>query len=96
MWLRDHLPSALPHARVHIYGYDSRLQDSVSMARLAHFTNEFVDLLSDYVREGQLVDTSHRSATTSLRIYQRPLILIGHSLGCLIIKKVNCMQLSVI
>ncbi len=96
MWLRDHLPAALPRARVHIYGYDSRLQGSESTARLAHFTDEFVGLLGDYVGEGESVGTSHRSATTSLRIYQRPLILIGHSLGCLIIKKVSCMRYSVI
>jgi hypothetical protein len=63
MWLRDHLPSALPRARVHIYGYDSTLQGSVSTARLEHFTNEFAGLLSYYVGEGQSVGISHPSAT---------------------------------
>lgn len=91
MWLRDGLPSELPRARVHIYGYDSTLQESISTAPLEHFTDEFVDLLAIYIGEGQLVRTLHRPATTSLRLCQRrPLILIGHSLGCLIIKKVNC------
>lgn len=67
MWLRNHLSSAFSRAKVHIYDYDSRLQDNVFKARLEHFTSEFVDLLSDYVKE-QSINISNRSVIISLCI----------------------------
>ena len=72
MWLRDFLPKDLPRARILLYGYDSSLADSQSKHILMDLSNNFV------VKLGTMRSLS-KSET-------RPLILIGHSLGCLIIK----------
>ncbi|KFY00368.1 hypothetical protein V490_01391 [Pseudogymnoascus sp. VKM F-3557] len=72
MWLRDYLPKDAPNARILTYGYQSALQsDSISF--LEDHTNKFVH---------KLVDMRDASECES-----RPIIFIGHSLGCLIIKK---------
>ncbi|KAK4068015.1 hypothetical protein Trihar35433_6575 [Trichoderma harzianum] len=76
MWLRDYLPYDLtsedkPIARVMIYGYDSTVSESKSMQNLEDFATVF---------NGSL-QTLMNTATI------RPIILIGHSLGGLIIKQ---------
>ncbi|KAI0116871.1 hypothetical protein F4814DRAFT_265288 [Daldinia grandis] len=72
MWLSDSLPGGIPTARVIIYGYDSGLQDSTSFAGLDDLA-------------GSLYRAIGRPSRTSGR---KPLILIGHSLGGLLIKEV--------
>lgn len=72
MWLRDFLPSDIPGARVLLYGYDSNLAGNQSRNILFDFSNNFVAKLY-----------TMRSLSRS---EDRPMILIGHSLGCLIIK----------
>lgn len=72
MWLSDSLPKDIPTARVMIYGYDSGLQDSTCFAGLD-------DLAGSLYRE-----TARLSRTSG----PKPLILIGHSLGGLLIKEV--------
>lgn len=72
MWLRDFLHDDLPKARILLYGYDSNLAGSQSRNILADLSNNFVIKL-------------HTMRSLS-RSEDRPLILIGHSLGCLIIK----------
>lgn len=72
MWLRDFLPNDLPRARILLYGYYSKLADSQSRNILADLSNTFVVKL-------------HTMRSLS-RSEDRPIILIGHSLGCLIIK----------
>ena len=72
MWLRDFLPEDLPRARIVLYGYDSNLAGSQSKNILADLSNNFVVKL-------------HTMRSLS-RSEFRPIILIGHSLGCLIIK----------
>lgn len=71
MWLSDSLPRDMRFARVMIYGYNSRLQDGASFARLD-------DL-------GKSLITSLRQLLTSEG--QRSLVLVGHSLGGLLIKE---------
>jgi ankyrin repeat protein len=73
MWLRDFLPRDVPQIRVLIYGYDSRIQKRNSRSILSDFTSNFLLKLTDMRREG--------------RYELRPVILIGHSLGCLMIKE---------
>ncbi|KFZ14209.1 hypothetical protein V501_03348 [Pseudogymnoascus sp. VKM F-4519 (FW-2642)] len=73
MWLRDYLPRDAPNARILTYGYHSKLQGSDSVSILQDHTNKFVHSLIDMREEGQCDS--------------RPIIFIGHSLGCLIIKK---------
>lgn len=81
MWLRDSLPFDLtsetndqPIARVMIYGYESTVAGSKSMQNLEDFATNFNASLQALA-----------NATTI-----RPIILIGHSLGGLIIKQVSC------
>ena len=73
MWLRDYIPKDVPNTRVLTYGYPSKLQASTSVSILQDHTNTFVHRLID-MRE-------------SAQCESRPIIFVGHSLGCLIIKK---------
>lgn len=80
MWLRDSLPFDLtldtsdqPIARVMIYGYDSVVAESKSMQNIE-------DLATG------LIGGLQKLANASII---RPIILIGHSLGGLIIKQVS-------
>ena len=72
MWLRDFLPEDLPGARILLYGYDTNLAGSQSK-------NILTDLSSNFVAKLHTMRSLSRSEL-------RPIILIGHSLGCLIIK----------
>ncbi|QYT01580.1 DUF676 domain-containing protein [Trichoderma simmonsii] len=76
MWLRDSLPYDLtsetkPIARVMIYGYDSTVAESKSMQNFEDFATKLNGSLQTLMN------------TTTIR----PIILIGHSLGGLIIKQ---------
>ncbi|KAM0260506.1 hypothetical protein ACHAQJ_002739 [Trichoderma viride] len=78
MWLRDSLPIDLtletndqPIARVMICGYDSTVAESKSMQNIEDFAIEFRSSLQ----------------TLANATIIRPIILIGHSLGGLIIKQ---------
>ncbi|KAM0412754.1 hypothetical protein ACHAPD_007800 [Fusarium lateritium] len=83
MWLRDSLPSAItkdtgePMARVMIYGYESSIAQSKSIETLECLATSFRDSLLP-LANSQMV---------------RPIILVGHSLGGLIIKQVGLMTL---
>ncbi|CAF9928728.1 MAG: hypothetical protein ALECFALPRED_004126 [Alectoria fallacina] len=73
MWLRDFLPRDIPTAQIFIYGYPSKLQNSGSRARLFDYTTTFLHGLRSLSRRNSLAP--------------RPLILVGHSFGGLIIKQ---------
>ncbi|KAL9477147.1 hypothetical protein ACSS6W_006988 [Trichoderma asperelloides] len=78
MWLRDSLPFDLtldtidqPMARVMIYGYDSTVAESKSIQNVKDLATKF--------------NASLQKLTNASIV--RPIILIGHSLGGLIIKQ---------
>ena len=71
MWLSESLPRDMPTARVMIYGYESGLQDSTSFAGLDDLAGSLRAALCHLLESGE----------------QRRLILIGHSLGGLLIKE---------
>ncbi|KAJ7353680.1 hypothetical protein DFH08DRAFT_692107 [Mycena albidolilacea] len=71
MWLRDYLPEQVPEARVMTYGYNANMYSDISTGRLRMFTKTFLQELR-YMRES---DPS------------RPLILVGHSMGGLLVKQ---------
>ena len=71
MWLCDSLPKDMPTARVMIYGYESGLQRSNSFAHLSDLAGSLRIAIMRLLRSGK----------------KRPLILIGHSLGGLLIKE---------
>ncbi|KIM98677.1 hypothetical protein OIDMADRAFT_31451 [Oidiodendron maius Zn] len=70
MWLSESLPRDMPTARVMLYGYESRLQDSTSFANL-----------------DDLASSLQIAICRVLRSERKHLILIGHSLGGLLIKE---------
>ena len=72
MWLRDFLPRDFPRARILLYGYNSQLAHSQSRSIIADFTSNFI--------------AKFRTMRSQSRSESRPTVLIGHSLGCLIIK----------
>lgn len=78
MWLRDALPRDLSragvHARVLIYGYDSRLIKSDSFEEISDLGSTF---------ERKIVQLT-QDATGSVN---RNLILLGHSLGGILVKQ---------
>jgi hypothetical protein len=71
MWLSESLPRDMSTARVMIYGYDSELQDSTSFAGLNDLAGSLRGDICRLLESGE----------------QRHLILIGHSLGGLLIKE---------
>ncbi|KAK3363183.1 hypothetical protein B0T25DRAFT_32411, partial [Lasiosphaeria hispida] len=71
MWLSESLPRDMPTARVMIYGYESGLQNSISFAGLDDLTGSLRVELCRLLGSGE----------------HRRLILIGHSLGGLLIKE---------
>ena len=72
MWLRDFVPNDLPKARVLLYGYNSNLAGNQSKNIISDFSNNFV--------------VKFHTMRNLSRSRDRPIVLIGHSLGCLIIK----------
>lgn len=73
MWLRDTLPGSLPGARVVIYGYDAKLQNSKSFQDLEALASNF---------RSHLAALSHPVSSI-----HKPMIFVAHSLGGLIIKE---------
>ena len=71
MWLSDSLPQDMHTARVMIYGYESGLQDSTSFAGLDDLASSLHLEIRRLLRSGE----------------QTHLILVGHSLGGLLIKE---------
>ncbi|KAK0731303.1 hypothetical protein B0H67DRAFT_639713 [Lasiosphaeris hirsuta] len=71
MWLSESLPRDMPTARVMIYGFESGLQDSTSFAGLDDLAGSLRVAIRHLLGSGE----------------QRHLILIGHSLGGLLIKE---------
>ncbi|KAF8849931.1 hypothetical protein BDZ45DRAFT_603627, partial [Acephala macrosclerotiorum] len=77
MWFRDYLPKDAPNARI--------------LTILQDHTNKFFHSLVAMREEGR-VGFCCSCLKPSQAIYKcesRPIIFIGHSLGCLIIKKVR-------
>ncbi|CUS12561.1 unnamed protein product [Tuber aestivum] len=73
MWLRDFLPHQVPRARIATFGYDARVAGSRAVV-------ESLDSA-----QSLLLDVKLLRSTPEER--ERPLVLIGHSLGGIIIKK---------
>jgi hypothetical protein len=72
MWLRDDLPERLLGCRVIIYGYDSKLQNSQSFQDMPALSRRFTSLL-------EAIAPSFSPS--------RPIVMIGYSMGGLLLKK---------
>ncbi|KAJ6058350.1 uncharacterized protein N7446_007933 [Penicillium canescens] len=73
VWLRDFLPGDMPNIRVLLYGYDTTLPGSQSRQSIGDLGSAFLEQV-----------TAFRANDGTSR---RPTILIGHSLGGLLIKE---------
>ncbi|KAL9069014.1 MAG: hypothetical protein Q9157_006304, partial [Trypethelium eluteriae] len=73
VWLRDGLPSDIKDARILSYGYPSELV-KCKMQRYV------IDHATDFLQRLRAMRASNVAT-------DRPVVLIGHSLGCLIIKQ---------
>lgn len=71
MWLTDNLPRDIPAARVMIFGYESELPHSRSHVQLDDLAGPLQIAISQILRSDK----------------RRPLLLIGHSLGGLLVKQ---------
>lgn len=83
MWLRDEIIRDLPQARVMIYGYDTSLIRSSSFQNILDLGGAFRGALRTVRPHGL---SPH---------VPRPLVLLGHSLGGIVVKEVCCSILSV-
>ena len=91
MWLRDSLPRDVPNIRIFIYGYDTQLEGSVSIANLDDLANDFQSRIK-LIRSYQQASTAY--GLGSVASPERPLILLGHSLGGILIKAVCTIVLN--
>lgn len=100
MWLRDSLPNDVPRARVLIFGYGSALTDPNSFQNLRELGITLQREINN-IRHYQLSSVSTTSKRLVQRANKkkeakwdqafnpkRPMILIGHSLGGIVIKQV--------
>lgn len=78
MWLRDILPKRFNDARILIYGYDTRLQKGDSVKNIHDIGDSF--------RHGISTIRSQETVT-------RPLVILGHSIGGIVIKEVDAFTL---
>jgi alpha-beta hydrolase superfamily lysophospholipase len=88
MWLRDSLARDIPNMRILIYGYDTQMDGSTSFANLDDLANEFQERIKS-IRSYPRLKRSKVPTSNP----ERPLILIGHSLGGIIIKAVCLLTL---
>ncbi|KAJ7290249.1 Alpha/Beta hydrolase protein [Mycena rebaudengoi] len=73
MWLRDSLPEHFPGVRVLTYGYNANVISDVSTGRIRTFAETFLEKLKQE-RDSE----GHR---------HKPLVLMAHSLGGLVLKQ---------
>lgn len=98
MWLRDALPRDLPQARIFICGLDVDSVNSKSWGNITDLGTEFRDMINQ-LRPSKIVsgDKPQLSCSNTPQGPPRPLVLIGHSLGGLIVKEVRhpCVQVKI-
>jgi alpha-beta hydrolase superfamily lysophospholipase len=90
MWLRDSLPNRFPSFRVLTYGYNSQLAKSESFQDHEAIASTFRSLLGG-IRSHDIAKATFQSRTNRSQeplAARKPIILIAHSLGGLVIKQV--------
>ncbi|KAI0893464.1 hypothetical protein F4806DRAFT_498979 [Annulohypoxylon nitens] len=89
MWLRDTLPEQFENMRILIYGYNSELLNSTSVQNFGDIIGRFQESIKG-IRNHRLWLNKDQKKENSDFNPQRPLILLGHSLGGIIIKAALC------
>lgn len=71
LWLRDELPKTISNARIFLYSYDSSPAFGSSKERFVHQANDLLERI--HIKRAECSD--------------RPILLLGHSLGGILIKQ---------
>lgn len=99
MWLRDLLPQVLPSVRTMTYGYNASLRNFTANQDVRSIAAKLLAELADVRMEAKVSDVS-RTTSQSVGIYtlnklmylkesRRPIVLVCHSLGGIVAKKVG-------
>lgn len=90
MWLRDALPEDLPQSRIFIYGYDAESVDSRSFESITDLGIQFQQSIKEIRPSRNVRYRAHLvGSSDSFQASVRPLVLIGHSLGGLVVRQVR-------
>ena len=91
MWLRDSLPKDLPNMRILLYGYESGLDGSESTLNISGIAETFVGHLRGLRSQSEVSAIAHNKDRALIRhqTISRPLIIMAHSLGGLVVKQVR-------
>ena len=90
MWLQDLLPNDTSNARILTYGYDTN-PSIANFDNIEHLAQDFLALLRDSRRDVGVIRTFPvplLMCTPKNQFEERKLILIGYSLGGILIKEV--------
>lgn len=89
MWLRHFLPNSLPQCRTMVYGYNSNLQH-----QSRHSIQDYVDtFLEELEKTRNTKEVPPHPYISRIKLIpqerERPIILIGHSFGGIVIAHVS-------
>ncbi|CCA76355.1 hypothetical protein PIIN_11895 [Serendipita indica DSM 11827] len=89
LWLRDLLPADIPNARILVYGYDAdtRSRECVSTQTIYQHADKFVKSLLRQRSDNPRVSSVLPRVEMYLKLPQRPIIFIAHSLGGIVLKQ---------
>lgn len=94
MWPRDLLPLSFPEARIATYSYKSDWRDHTIKTSLRQCGEQLLNVLFQHRRRAKVSRSTIKLSSTVMakpgeQERQRPLVLIGHSLGGLVVQQIR-------